>query len=317
MDSATPLHALLDDGLRFAPEYRGGLSNHLPMALVALDALGAGPARLGTFASQYAPRLAPRTRSLPLDAAYESAFERHRDAIEQRGIDAVLRETLPRLMPGVGAAAFHGLIRTAYGVEAQHAGEIAAGLAYWEARWLPLLPALPTVPSERDVGTWLRTLAAALPPWHSDSSLIFERMAAVAETAAFREQAATLAIGEATPREIAALALDRYLASGDFTVLHVMTSCHALRVLGPWLERARDAWRWYSIAVAAGVVSSGIDLAAHTERAPAPPWTALVERACASSNDHAIKLAHSARAEAEMWGDDQRYRQAVALILGS
>lgn len=310
------LHDLLDDAQRYAPEYRGGLSNHLPMALAALDALGASSQRLCSFASEHARRLEPRQPGRAIDAAFDSAFERHLHAIEHRGIDAALREVLPRLMPGVGAAAFHGLIRTAYGVQAGHAGEIAAGLAYWDARFLPLLPALPAVPGDRGIGAWLGALAAALPGWSSPHALIFERMAAVAETPAFREHAARLAIDEQTPRAIAALALDRYLASGNFTVLHVITSCHALRTLGPWLERPAEAWRWYSVAVAAGVVSSGVDLAARVQRPEPPPWNELIERAIASSNDHAIKLAHSAHAEAQAWGEGERYRQAVALVLG-
>ncbi len=40
--SAT-LTRLLDDELVFSPSYRGYFSNHLAMALVALDQLGAGP----------------------------------------------------------------------------------------------------------------------------------------------------------------------------------------------------------------------------------------------------------------------------------
>ena len=53
------LRALLDDGARFAPEYAGDLSNHLPMALVALKALGADNAGLAAFAQGYRRRLLP------------------------------------------------------------------------------------------------------------------------------------------------------------------------------------------------------------------------------------------------------------------
>lgn len=172
-----PLFDRLDDGLRHAPEYRGGLSNHLPMALVALDAMGADGQRLCAFASDYARRLGPRRPGDPIDDAFEAAFARRLDAIGRDGVDAVLREALPRLIPGVGAAAFHGLIRTAYGVIAGHAGEIAAGLAYWETRFLPLLPVLPQDGDEADVGRWLAALCASLPPSTSAQGLIFQRMA--------------------------------------------------------------------------------------------------------------------------------------------
>jgi len=44
-DSVHPhvLLSLLDQGVRFDAEYREGLSNHLPMALVALRRLGCDP----------------------------------------------------------------------------------------------------------------------------------------------------------------------------------------------------------------------------------------------------------------------------------
>ena len=46
----TGLRALLDRGARFDAEYADGLANHLPMALVALQAMGASKARLEAFA---------------------------------------------------------------------------------------------------------------------------------------------------------------------------------------------------------------------------------------------------------------------------
>lgn len=119
-----------------------------------------------------------------------------------------------------------------------------------------------------------------------------------------------------TPRRLAALSLDRYLASADFTVLHMITSGHALHTLGPWLAQPREAWRWYAVAAAAAFASTGLALTERVERPEPPSWDRLLERARASSNDHAIKLAHAAHAQAQAWGDERRYRQAVALVLG-
>ena len=70
----------------------------------------------------------------PLRATFAAALARD-------GRDAVLRAALPALLPGVAAAAFHGVIRTAHAVEAAHDGELAAALAYWAWRWQPLAPA--------------------------------------------------------------------------------------------------------------------------------------------------------------------------------
>ena len=58
-ETPTVLSALLDRAQAFAPEYHGNLSNHLPMALVALNSLGAGAARMASFLSIYSAKLDP------------------------------------------------------------------------------------------------------------------------------------------------------------------------------------------------------------------------------------------------------------------
>jgi hypothetical protein len=47
-----------------------------------------------------------------------------------RGSTEVIGAVFSRISGGVAAAAFHGLIRLAYGIEADHAGEIGAGLPF-------------------------------------------------------------------------------------------------------------------------------------------------------------------------------------------
>ena len=51
--------ALLAESQRHAPLYGNRLANHLPMALVALDRLGADAATMRRFADGYARRLLP------------------------------------------------------------------------------------------------------------------------------------------------------------------------------------------------------------------------------------------------------------------
>ncbi len=69
--------------------------------------------------------------------AYPALLDSMRALVERDGVDATLRTLLPDLLPGVAAAAFHGLIRTAHAVQSGHADEVAAALAYWAWRWLP------------------------------------------------------------------------------------------------------------------------------------------------------------------------------------
>ncbi|MBX3605701.1 MAG: questin oxidase family protein [Piscinibacter sp.] len=323
------LHELLDTGLRYAPEYRGGLSNHLPMALCALHALGAGSDRLREFFDRYTLRLSlgPAPGRVQDDwqarlgqaDAYADLFASFSARIDAEGRDATLRAVLPVLMEGVGAAAFHGLIRTAYAVEAGHDGELAAGLAYWGSRHLPLeAPSAAGVPVA-DVSAWLAALAADLVDVRIEGGLIFEQMRAVARLPAFARHAGALTIDAGTLPALADLAAQRYAATRHFTVLHLVTSCHALRLLLPCLATpaARDgALRSYARAYAAGVVASGIQLQGAPLPAPPLGWPEIAARACRSNDDHVIKLVHSARAEAEVYGDGAR-RHAAALAVAA
>src|SRR5882672_43207 len=53
------LKPLLARARDYHPEYRGGLCNHLPMVLIALDRMGASPARLQRYATTYLKNMEP------------------------------------------------------------------------------------------------------------------------------------------------------------------------------------------------------------------------------------------------------------------
>src|SRR5262249_16932595 len=141
------LHHLLDAGQALSPTYRGGLSNHLPMAQQALLELGASEAQLQAWTERYETRLEPRVAARPARIDVERDLGRPDSAagwrmhfaarIAERGAADALREALVLLLPGAGAAAFHGLIRTGHAVLAGHEGELAAGLAHWAASCRP------------------------------------------------------------------------------------------------------------------------------------------------------------------------------------
>ena len=333
-DDAT-LHALLADAARFDPEYRGGLSNHLPMALVALRRLGAGDERLREFAGRYATRLQPEPPAghwEPGSGWRERLGEREAFAdyrvffgawIEAEGFVDTLSQAVPWLMPGCGAAAFHGLIRTSYAVQAGHPGELADALAYWACRWLPLGP--DDAPGTlRDwhvpraaLDALLATLADARAAHRFDAPLIFQRMDRVADEPAFLAAVDRLDVGERSLRELATLAAELYAASGDFTALHLVTSAHALRVLLPFVEEPDEAVRHYWHAYAAGAVVADLT--------PRPAvaeqgWEALLARAVASDDDHVVKLVDSAHEQARAYaadGEDGVWRRAAARVLAA
>lgn len=318
--SRSALHTLLDESLALPPEYDSGLSSHLPMALEALTALGAKADRLRAFAAHYAERLAPSSPSpATADASPElgrfdhfAAWQRHfTQELSAAGRDATLRAALPVLMPGVSAAAFHGLIRVGHAVRAEHDGELASALAYWASRHQVAPTVLGQAPL--DAATWLgqlRELSRRQPG--PTGRLIFTRMAAWTDDPDFRRVAARLPF-EALPT-VAAVAAEHYAATRNFTLLHVVTATAALQRLAPWL--APDLWGHAPAAVAAawlasdGLSDAFVPIAEHDSAA----WPTLAAAAIAHDDDHAIKLTLACR-ELDELHPAPVWRQAAARAL--
>jgi len=317
------LRQLLDASAVHDAEYGHNLASHLPMALVALNRLGADQMRLAAFAERYSRRLhpAPPAAVWPGGDAWPSrlgdpgAWPAYRalfsEWFDHEGAPSVLPQVLPRLMQGVGAAAFHGPIRVAYALAAGHSHELADALAYWACRWFSVAPSLSRAVAQRarPVGAAAALGALRMPPM--PGSLIADRMALASEHPAFsrcvaagRPAVRTEAQVAQSLRTLAELAATLYAASGNFTVLHLVTSAHAVRMLLPWLDDADSpgALVDYWAAYVAGCVASGLDLAAALNTAEVPTaaaaaaaqalraWSALVEAAVASDDDHLIKI---------------------------
>ena len=149
----------LDEALeRFhlgGPEYAGGLANHGPMGVDALECLG-HQALIPAFVGLYAPRLPPAESGRVLTdseaenslgdmsraADWVATFEARRDGGDWRTVVAAV---VPELMPGVFAGAGHGFLRTAHAVRSLEREdsplrrrELARGLAYWSALYQSL-----------------------------------------------------------------------------------------------------------------------------------------------------------------------------------
>ena len=313
------LQQLLADGVRQGPEYGDGLSSHLPMALVALHRLGADDARLQAFAAHYGRRLplAPATERWPAGDAWTGRFGEvgawpvyrslFTDWLEAEGGEAVLQQVLPRLMPGCAAAAFHGAIRLAYAVQTGLVSEVADSLAYWACRYQPL-GTLPDRPGrEADPQPLLRRLRAGA----STRPLIAQRMADAARSPALQTETARLAIDGQTLQRLARLSAMAYAGSGNFTALHLLTACHAMRVLQGFIDEPLPALRWFWQAWASAVVAAGLQV---KTAAPLLPWNRIVPVALASDDEHLIKLVDSCRAETRVYGGDDWRRAASRAV---
>ena len=332
LDPQHTFHTLLDASLRHGPEYGGGMSSHLPMALHALHALGAGSVRLHAFNEVYVRHLvaqpAPAAKARPLPPDWRdargdfSAFEALRlyfeSQLRDQGRDATLRVSLPALWPGAAGAAFHGLIRTAHAVQSDHPPELAAALAYWTARWQAVPPSgSPARHEPLPVAAWAAQVEAAALQLRLPGRSISGRISAAVQTAHYAAWAEATAVDGLLP--LSDWAADLYTRSGNFTVLHVVTATRAARVLWPWTTARGEVRQGLLRAATAAVLASNLQPAEWVDSAgPLPTWPELIERAIASDDEHVIKLVHALVEERSVYGEGSRQRAAArALHFGS
>ncbi|RVT86086.1 questin oxidase family protein [Inhella crocodyli] len=325
--AAAELHPWLDAGLALAPEYVDAktahtgpgpaYASHWPMALHALSALGASAAELAAFDGHERQALPPRAAWPALDR--DEAELRQRIAAE--GAPSVLADCLPERMAHAGAAAFHGLIRTAHAWESGHAGELALALAWWRQRDQPLAPASASPPPELDWADWQSALGALRRPTPWPRAWIATRMQAWADDPGFQRWAPTLRLRGSTLKDLATAALTAYAASGDFTLLHAVTACRAMAVLGPCLDPAQvtPALRAFSQHWAAAALASGWHGGRDTWPEPPAPWAwpRLLALARTHPDAHAIKLTHAAWDWVHRGLNDGLCRQAATRALAT
>jgi len=309
------LQALLAEGRQYAPTFRNGLANHLPMVLIALNRLGATDDRLEGFHQRYRTRLEPFTAIAPhiwpewlFALGQAEAFPRFlahfEAALARDGRDRVLRDALPHLMPGVSASAFHALIRLAYGIRQSDDAEIAHALAYWATDWQDLGPV--QTPSDRTPDQVLAERSAPFEQYRYGPGIIVDRMREVSHHPDF-------VLGLQQPHHLdwdslIRLARRAFRDNGNFTVLHGLTSMHAMWITRPWLEREEEALRYYWLAYLVAFI---------TTRAPVPrPEPDVLpsigpnqarDWATTRDDDHDIKLVytcldiHDNAEEAQKW----------------
>src|SRR5271168_4616288 len=144
------LSDLLDANARFDLAARG-TTNYCPMALVALAEMGASPARLQKFFDmwerEYALSAPPAdtiinryewSRQLGKSAAFGALRLCFLEWIVEVGSTHVITAVLREVPFAPATAAFHALIQLAYGIKAEHPGEIASGLAALISAHLPI-----------------------------------------------------------------------------------------------------------------------------------------------------------------------------------
>jgi len=316
-------HAELSETLAFGPSYPvpSGLmlSNHLPMALHALHRLGAPRAVLERHRKAWTPRLLRVEPGSPVAGAAQASANPYLQALAALQDEAAGREPstwlgprLARLLDVPEASAFHGAIRLAHALEGGHGGEILRAVAAWQAA--------------RDGRVARQPGGVPIPGWESPARIDIAQALSVAradEAVAFAPRRGTTIVSDMdaaqalpafdhhaaafapTLDQLAEASLAVYLATRDFTALHLVTGTRALRVLleaVPLDEAvrrrslARTARAWLAAWVSIGRPEPDF-AAVHAGPAGEDAWDAALPRVFASGDDHVIKLADASREE--------------------
>ena len=315
------------------PEFRGGLSNHGPMAAEAMIQLGRAGA-VEPWLDRYIERLepAPQATDRISDQTWPDAlgvprrvtdWELYlRDQFAEEPWRQVLARWWERLVPGLAAAATHGIIRTSHaarslaaaeptagsterttgGTEptagsAERTAELARGLAYWAASYLEL-PGPARTTGRLDLHDAVSGLPIAPGPVQPGLITTWLQVALAAEPR-FPAAVSALRPPSDVPTdllELASVFTRIFLVYGrtqpiDF--LHAVTAPVAARsVLGLLpAELARptyDALWQVTAALYSAYAIAAIPEPEPTTEPPSPDT--LIDRAVGTGDAHAIKL---------------------------
>jgi hypothetical protein len=318
-------YSALDETLEIiapmGPDLNNGLSNHAPMAVEAMCAMGRADAVkkwFGSYRKLLAPRVA-RVARLTSDNWHAALgdprrtqdwFEFFRNEIADRPWQSVLDDWAARLAPGLMAAATHGIIRTGHATRSlalednsARRRELADGLAYWAADYLPL-PA-DRYRSARAMPSEAITRVKILPPEirRANGGPFTDALAQLDSFEPFKDTLdAVDPAGDASAflSDLSATFVRVFLANARDTYttiafIHTVTGPSALRPLLPYLRdpnvHAALAFAWQAAAAMYATFGTRAELPRpSTYEGKAWDIDELVERAIASGDEHAIKF---------------------------
>lgn len=320
--SESALQALLNRHRAGELEDYNVKANHAPMVLIAMYRMGADSAQLhryyanieiGRAASETSPLQSLRidrdtwTKYLGTFSAWAAYRQFFQAEIDKHGVEEVLAAYVSPLMSGVAGHAFHPLLRVGYGIDLEDKDEIAFGLAYWASAYLPA----PEVPKTRSfvepahlfgVLENSELLRAVKPQGQS----ITRRIGQFYAHDEFRRLLQPLALNSDRPLDaIAKTIAEAFSRHHHFTILHGVTSCHAMRMVLPYCKDQLDVVEkyWFSVCAAYLSVINTSDGSHQAMPDKEADWPRIQKDAIATGNEHTIKLAYTCLKESEEYHD--------------
>lgn len=313
---STTCKLLIEKGLVYHPIYAGGdASSHLPMSLLALDSMGASEEQLTKFYAKAVVNLELREKKnndseiklvsneLGKGDFFESYLTFFKKRLRQNTIDDVIKETIPVLIKGLSASAFHPIIRISYALESKYKPEIAMALASWSSEYIEFQNRF-----EQTNETLEEIMIRVTPIGINYTFLpgnIIARMKEINEILTNKKtliQPIKISLNDI--REFCIKALSK---QDNFTLLHTVTACHAFRRLSKYVTNSDEALRylWESIVIA--YLSTGLDYREPIVeiREVKRDWSQIIKDATNSQNNHVIKLVYTS------WEEYKFYKSTI------
>lgn len=303
MKESNTLDLLLEKSGLYLPLYGDGLATHTPMVMVALARLNASKNKLERTFENSIQGLELIGELKGIDAVtsiednlgdnsrFKSYLKYFSRELKVHGVELVLKRSLPLLIPGIAASAFHALIRLAYAIEANSQSEVAISLAYWCAEFQSFdLNIKPTNESLENILTRLAPIGVN----HNFSpGIIVDRMTEVATL--LKQEKCLIQPSSISLSRLRSFAINAFYASNNFTLLHTVTSCHALSIITPYLEEIDTALQelWKAILIA--YLSTGLKY----QNSPTQylesnvDFPAVIAQTLKSNDAHTIKLVYT------------------------
>lgn len=313
------LNELLTDNQQY--EMLNGIDvsrNHVAMTLIAIYRLGAASEQMKAYYSSKQKR-----QSLPsvsdtthineenwyqfLGTSGSTSYIRFfLDKVDAGGVDHTLKTYLPKLISGVVAHAYHPLLRLAYGIDIKNEREIAFAMAYFASTYHKG-PAAITDGVPGTFAEMLNKMTAKefLEKIDANGNNIESRISKLFNSLEFLNRLGPLDLDNDDPTKIISKEIMyAFINIHDFTLLHGVTSCHAMRTVLPYISDQKKAVTEYCYSLCAAYVSV---LKAWTEIkiSPLPEYDgnedSLKIKAIRSMNEHTIKLVYTCFKEYEMY----------------
>ena len=375
------VEALLNDQ-SYHIEFNGFLTNHVKHAVIALNRLGAWPQRIQEYYDSYAKcttygygleRARSSEHTITQDNWQEyfgqhSSFTSYCEFFDQKekelGMEQLLGEYVPSLLPGCVGSLMHGTIHLGWALDSGNRWMIIEGLAYMAFSYVSCRPerTYPATRGQAKDTSVLESFLRIADAWEADGEALHNWLEAtltndkysassgfhpeLAVTGTQFNVAKVLAEGHPLIHETPAWIEEQDMATiweglyeavtllfmtkpGDFLILHLITSLHAMEQIANRLpiDQQKRAIKCYWTAMLAVIFSSGevptratlealysqYQDAVDHEESPmeGKEWEHIVARALIEAEEHNPKLVYVQRLLWKRFGHRSLFRIAA------